>query len=50
MNIGKWAGQFIGALIIVLIGTNYGYNVSFMITGLVIIMLEIGRASCRERV
>ena len=39
MNIGKWAGQFIGALIIILIGTNYGYNVSFMITGLVIIML-----------
>ena len=39
MNIGKWAGQFIGALIIILIGTNYGYNVSFMIMGLVIIML-----------
>ena len=39
MNIGKWTGQYLGALLLILIGVNYGYNVSFMITGLVIIML-----------
>ena len=41
MNIGKWTGQYLGALIIILIGVNYGYNVSFMITGAIIMVLAI---------
>ena len=41
MNIGKWSGQYLGALIIILIGVNYGYNISFMITGAIIMVLAI---------
>jgi len=41
MNIGKWAGQFIGALFIISIGVSFGYNISFLLTGLIILMLAI---------
>ena len=41
MNIGKWAGQFLGALFIISIGVGFGYNISFLITGLIILMLAI---------
>jgi len=41
MNIGKWAGQFIGALFIISIGVGFGYNISFLITGLIILMLAV---------
>lgn len=41
MNIGKWSGQFLGALLIISIGVSFGYNISFLITGLIILMLAI---------
>lgn len=41
MNIGKWAGQFLGALFIISIGVSFGYNISFLITGLIILMFAI---------
>ena len=41
MNIGKWSGQFLGALLIISIGVSFGYNISFLITGLIILMFAI---------
>ncbi len=39
MNIGNWTGQYLGALFIIIIGTAFGYHVSFMITGVIILFL-----------
>ena len=41
MNIGKWAGQYLGALFIISIGVAFGYNISFMITGFIILLLAL---------
>jgi MFS family permease len=41
MNIGKWTGQYLGALIIIFIGVTYGYNISFVISGAIILFLVI---------
>jgi len=41
MNIGNWIGQYLGALIIIIIGVTFGYSISFMITGVVILFLVI---------
>jgi len=41
MNIGKWAGQFLGALFIISIGVGFGYSFSFLLTGLIILLLVI---------
>ena len=41
MNIGNWIGQYAGALMIIIIGAAFGYNISFMITGLIIFFLVI---------
>ena len=47
MNIGKWTGQFLGALFIISIGVGFGYNISFLITGLIIFMFVIIPLSVR---
>jgi len=39
MNIGNWMGQYLGALVIIIIGAVFGYNISFMITGVIILIL-----------
>jgi MFS family permease len=39
MNIGKWAGQYLGALFIISIGVAFGYSISFMVTGLLILLI-----------
>ena len=39
MVIGKWTGQYIGALIIIILGTLFGYNISFIISGMIILFL-----------
>lgn len=41
MNIGNWVGQYLGALLIFLIGTLFGFSVSFLITGVIILFLAI---------
>jgi MFS family permease len=41
MNIGKWAGQYIGALIIIVIGVGFGYSVAFLIAGIIILVLSL---------
>jgi MFS family permease len=41
MNIGKWVGQYLGALIIISIAVTFSYSLSFMITGLIILVLVI---------
>ena len=41
MNIGNWVGQYLGALIIIIIGATFGYNISFMITGGIILFFVI---------
>jgi len=41
MNIGKWGGQYIGALLIIFIGVSLGYHISFIIVGVVILFLAI---------
>jgi len=41
MVIGKWVGQYLGALLIIFIGVGFGYNISFMIAGFVILFLVI---------
>lgn len=41
MVIGKWTGQYIGALIIIILGALFGYNISFMISGIIILFLAI---------
>ena len=41
MNIGKSVGQFLGIPVLVVIGVTFGYNISFLITGLVIMFLAL---------
>jgi len=41
MNIGKWVGQYAGALLIIIIGTVFGYSISFLLTGIIILFLII---------
>lgn len=41
MNIGKWTGQYIGALIIIVIGVAIGYNAAFLIAGIIILLLTL---------
>ena len=41
MIIGQWIGKYLGALLIISIGVGFGYNVSFIITGFVIVFLVI---------
>ena len=41
MNIGKWVGQYAGALLIIIIGTAFGYSISFLLTGMIILFLII---------
>jgi len=41
MIIGQWVGKYLGALLIIFIGIGYGYNVSFMISGFVILFFAI---------
>jgi len=41
MVIGQWVGKYLGALLIISIGVGYGYNVSFMISGFVVLFFVI---------
>jgi MFS family permease len=41
MIIGQWIGKYLGALLIIFIGVSFGYNVSFMISGFVILLFII---------
>jgi MFS family permease len=41
MNIGNWVGQYLGALMIIIIGAAFGYNISFMLMGVIILILVI---------
>jgi len=41
MNIGNWVGQYAGALLIIIIGTVFGYSISFLLTGMIILFLII---------
>ncbi len=41
MNIGNWVGQYLGALFIIIIGATFGYSISFIITGIVILFLVV---------
>jgi MFS family permease len=41
MIIGKWVGQYLGALLIIFIGISFGYHISFIISGLFILVLAI---------
>lgn len=41
MNIGNWVGQYLGALIIIVIGATLGYSISFLIAGGIILFLII---------
>ena len=37
MIIGQWIGKYLGALLIIFIGVSFGYNISFMIIGFIIL-------------
>jgi len=41
MIIGQWIGKFLGALLIIFIGVSFGYNVSFMVSGIIILFFVI---------
>jgi MFS family permease len=41
MLFGKWAGQYIGALIIIFLAVAFGYSISFIISGLIVLFLAI---------
>jgi MFS family permease len=41
MNIGNWVGQYLGALIILVIAVNFGYSTSFLIMGIMIVILAV---------
>ena len=41
MNIGNWVGQYLGALLIFVISTLFGFTVSFLIMGIIILFLVI---------
>ena len=41
MIIGQWIGQYLGALLIIVIGVGFGYNVSFMVSGILILFFVL---------
>jgi MFS family permease len=41
MNIGKWGGQYVGALFIIAIGVALGYSISFFLTGIIVLFLVV---------
>jgi MFS family permease len=41
MIIGQWVGKYFGALLIIFLGVSFGYNVSFIIIGLIILFFVI---------
>lgn len=41
MVIGKWVGQYIGALLIIILAALYGYAISFLIGGFIILVLAL---------
>jgi MFS family permease len=49
MIIGKWGGQYLGALVIISLGVLFGYNISFLIGGLIILSLVIFPLSVKYR-
>jgi len=41
MNIGKWVGQYIGALFIISLAVSFGYSISFLISGFLVLVLVV---------
>lgn len=41
MIIGKWGGQYLGALVIISLGVLFGYNISFLIAGIIILLMIV---------
>jgi MFS family permease len=41
MIIGQWVGKYLGALIIISVGVGFGYNVSFILIGIIILFFVI---------
>ena len=41
MIVGLWIGQYLGALFILLLGVSFGYHISFMLSGIIILFFII---------
>jgi ACS family hexuronate transporter-like MFS transporter len=41
MIIGQWVGKYLGAPLMIFIGVGYGYNISFIIIGLIIMLFVV---------
>jgi MFS family permease len=47
MIIGQWIGKYLGALLIITLGVGFGYNISFMVSGFVVLLFIIAPLSVK---